>query len=437
MAELVKQWNDGGSLTATYEGSGDGSAVFSSDAYEGIDRTMPVTFKGAGLSIERTVRQEGIRQQFVTKDGLVFRFADGGRFGVLREIDNSININKYLTIEARTNGLTATLAASDVEYCVDGSGEWKLLPAGTATEAINSGQTISFRANYDNYNNDRIFSISKSCNVLGDPMSLYYGDNAQDFDEVPFDYSFSYLFYNCRNIVDASRLVLNRELKQYAYYYMFYNCTGLAYPPELPTMKMAYGCYQAMFYNCSSLTTTPTLPSTALAERCYYYMFTGCTKLVNTTTLPATKMEVYCYNNMFSGCTSLTTAPELPATTLANYCYRYMFRNCSGLVNAPKLNCTSLIFSCYSYMFSNCTSLVVAPDLPATTLVGNCYQYMFDGCKKLSHVKMLATNVSASKCLENWLSNVASSGTFIKNKNATWDISGESGVPNGWTILTE
>ena len=88
-------------------------------------------------------------------------------------------------------------------------------------------------------------------------------------------------------------------------------------------------------------------------------------------------------------------------------------------------------------MFSNCTSLVVAPDLPATTLVGNCYQYMFDGCKKLSHVKMLATNVSASKCLENWLSNVASSGTFIKNKNATWDISGESGVPNGWTILTE
>ena len=84
MAELVKQWNDGGSLTATYDGSGDGSAVFSSDAYEGIDRTMPVTFKGAGLSIERTVRQEGIRERFITADGKVFCVFDNGRFGVLK-----------------------------------------------------------------------------------------------------------------------------------------------------------------------------------------------------------------------------------------------------------------------------------------------------------------------------------------------------------------
>ena len=84
MAELVKQWADGGSLTATYEGSGDGSAVFSSDEYEGIDRTMPVFFKGGGLSVERLVRQEGIRERFVTADGKVFCILDGGRFGVLK-----------------------------------------------------------------------------------------------------------------------------------------------------------------------------------------------------------------------------------------------------------------------------------------------------------------------------------------------------------------
>ena len=84
MAELVKQWADGGSLTATYEGSGDGSAVFSSDEYDGIDRTMPVTFKGGGLSVERIVRQEGIRERFVTADGKVFCILDGGRFGVLK-----------------------------------------------------------------------------------------------------------------------------------------------------------------------------------------------------------------------------------------------------------------------------------------------------------------------------------------------------------------
>ena len=84
MADLVKPWDDGGSLLATYEGSGDGSAVFSSDAYEGIDREMSVTFKGGGLSVERTVRQEGIRQRFATADGKVFCVLGGGRLGVLK-----------------------------------------------------------------------------------------------------------------------------------------------------------------------------------------------------------------------------------------------------------------------------------------------------------------------------------------------------------------
>ena len=64
MAELVKQWEDGSRLTATYEGSGDGDAVFVSDANEGIDREMSVSFVGASGSIvvERTVSQVGLRQ---------------------------------------------------------------------------------------------------------------------------------------------------------------------------------------------------------------------------------------------------------------------------------------------------------------------------------------------------------------------------------------
>ena len=85
--EQKKQWNDGGSLTATYEGSGDGTAVFSSDTYEGIDREMSVVFRDAGKSIavERTVRQEGIRQPIRLSGGGIFRLANGGRFGVLKE----------------------------------------------------------------------------------------------------------------------------------------------------------------------------------------------------------------------------------------------------------------------------------------------------------------------------------------------------------------
>lgn len=83
MAELVKQWNDGGSLSVTYDGSGDGSAVFSSDKNEGIDREMSVFFNGGGLSIERLVKQDGLREEIITADGSTFKSSDG-YFGVLK-----------------------------------------------------------------------------------------------------------------------------------------------------------------------------------------------------------------------------------------------------------------------------------------------------------------------------------------------------------------
>lgn len=80
MAELVKAWNDGGNLSVTYEGSGDGSAIFSSDVAEGLDREMSVVFRGAGLSVERVVKQEGMREIFEED----FTLVDGGTFNVLK-----------------------------------------------------------------------------------------------------------------------------------------------------------------------------------------------------------------------------------------------------------------------------------------------------------------------------------------------------------------
>lgn len=81
MAEFIKQWASGGNLSATYDGSGDGEAVFSSDVNEGIDREMSVTFRNAdGASAERTVKQEGLREVFNNE----FILADGGTFNVLK-----------------------------------------------------------------------------------------------------------------------------------------------------------------------------------------------------------------------------------------------------------------------------------------------------------------------------------------------------------------
>ena len=63
------------------------------------------------------------------------------RFTIHKDFTKPININNYLTIEARENGLTASLSVNACEYCVDGDGNWKTLSAGTATESINSGHT--------------------------------------------------------------------------------------------------------------------------------------------------------------------------------------------------------------------------------------------------------------------------------------------------------
>ena len=78
-----------------------------------------------------------------------------------------VDVNNYLTIRAREDGLTAKLASDAVEYCVDGDGNWKTLEAGVATEAINANQTLSFRANYTAYNTSRRFTISASNCLLG------------------------------------------------------------------------------------------------------------------------------------------------------------------------------------------------------------------------------------------------------------------------------
>lgn len=96
---------------------------------------------------------------------------------------------------------------------------------------------------------------------------------------------------------------------------------------------------------------------------------------------------------------------------------------------------------CYESMFANCPRLTQAPELPATTLAPSCYRAMFNGCSNLNYIKMLATDISAVRCLHYWVYGVSPTGTFIKNKDATWDTTpgalGDSGVPAGWTVKTD
>ena len=334
-------------------------------------------------------------------------------------------------------------------------------------------------------------SLSSTCafDAKGNTMSLLYGDdftNRMTFTNVC---TFNSLFYGCTGLTSAENLVLPATaLTANCYQYMFAGCTSLTTAPELPATTLANNCYSNMFYGCTSLTTAPELPAKTLAYDCYYRMFEGCTSLTTAPVLPATTMADGCYSSMFEGCTSLTTAPVLPATTLAYHCYSSMFRGCTSLVTAPELPATTLEMSCYAGMFQNCTnlttasvlpaitlkeqcyyqmfrgctsltkapelpattladgcyltmfygctSLVTAPELPATTLASRCYENMFSGCTSLNYIKAMFTTTPSTSYTRGWVNGVASTGTFVKNSAATWNVTGDHGIPTGWTVET-
>ena len=294
----------------------------------------------------------------------------------------------YLTIVALEDGLTASLSVNDVEYSIDGNDNWTTLTAGTASPSINTGQTLSFRGNLTPASSTGVgtFTISKSCDLTGNCNSLLFGDDTK------------------------SNLSLNG--KSYAFYKLFYNCS---------TIKSVSSNF---------------LPATTLANYCYSNMFYGCYYLTSAPDLPATELASYCYQSMFQNCTiSLTKSPELPATELASYCYQSMFQNCP-LKTAPKLPATVLKLGCYYCMFQDCIQLTKAPELPAKTLASSCYVYMFNRCQKLNYIKAMFTTTPSSSYTAQWVSGVASSGTFVKNKNATWNVTGIDGIPSGWTVVS-
>lgn len=295
---------------------------------------------------------------------------------------SNVYAKKYLTFEALEDG-TFSLS-SDVNYSIDNGSTWVALTKNTQSPTIKAGNTILWKDNIVP-GGGGIGKFTSTCkfNVYGNIMSLLYGDDFDGKDEITQSACFLGLFAQSK-IVYAHNLIL-------------------------PAKKLTQVCYYNMFNNCASLVTSPELPATELAQNCY--------------------------SGMFQNCTSLVKAPSvLPATELAGNCYFSMFSHCGKLAIAPDISATTLAVASCNQMFVSCTSLVKAPDLLALTLASNCYNQMFKGCTNLSYIKMLATDVSASQCLMNWVNGVAVSGYFIKNADATWNVTGDSGVPSSWTI---
>ncbi|MBR0330682.1 MAG: hypothetical protein IIX12_03670 [Alistipes sp.] len=359
--------------------------------------------------------------------------------------------NGALRLRGKSSGGTAS---ADNKYAFISFGDSKV--------KVTCSGDIRTLVDYDNYvtvstANARFCSLFKECASLTTAPELpattlapfcYYGMFSKcagltTAPELPAttlaDYCYRSMFSYCAGLTTAPKLPAT-TLAPSCYRGMFHYCAGLTTAPELPATTLADYCYSGMFYGCTGLTTAPELPVMTLAPYCYSQMFQECTGLTAAPKLPATTMAEGCYQWMFWLCHGLTTAPELPATTLAKECYNGMFRNCDGLTTAPELPVTTLAEGCYAEMFYQSDGLTTAPILPATTLVKRCYSYMFNDCKKLDNITMLATDISAPNCLNQWVSGVASTGTFTKAASLEQGTesgqipTGIYGIPEGWTV---
>ena len=299
----------------------------------------------------------------------------------------TFKILSYGTINWTTSDSSLT---KTIEYKLN-DGEWTHITSNTEPSAsaivVTRGNKIQFRGNNASYSDGLSYntfgSSTAEFEVEGNIMSLIYGDNFKNNSTISSTCAFENLFNGCANLVSAKNLIL-------------------------PATTLANSCYGSMFQYCTSLITAPELPATTLTMGCYQNMFYSCSSLANAPKLPATTLAIGCYIGMFQYCESLTTAPALPATTLANYCY--------------------------TDMLAGCTSLTTAPELPATDLAEGCYSGMFQNCISLNYIKCLATDISASYCTSNWLKGAASTGKFVKAAGIESWPTGNSGIPDNWTI---
>ena len=343
-----------------------------------------------------------------------------GRVQTPLYIQNTYNGSNTVTIQQTLLGSPdSSTYAKHLQYSKNGLNWTTITLSSTAhTITLNKGEKVYFRGNEGVFNYWYSGGKKKAITTISANQTHTVGGNINTLLDYQDPYgltlpqgAFCGIFENNTKLTSASDITfspsVDGSLSSYCYLYLFKNCTNLTtVPKSVPAKKQGQDACNGMFAY-TAITTAPTLPATILANGCYVDTFHGCSKLVNPPELPATTLKPSCYRALFARCTSLVNAPELPATTLAEGCYRELFFGCTSLINPP--------------------------ELPAKTLTTRCYQSLFYGCSKLNNVTVYANDISATNCTTDWLSGVASSGTFNNYGSATYTVNSPSGIPTGWT----
>ena len=319
-----------------------------------------------------------------------------------------------LTLEATEDGTTVTIKnGSNVTYSYKVNSGTTVTKSSDATFTLNAGDIVQF--------NSTNSALGKNTDPINPTVINALSINVDKR---------SYVYGNVMSMVnDAGDFATDVTLEDYAMPYLFYGSSSqnhIAFLADKPLM----------------------LPATTISKYCYVMMFSYCKDLTALPSgfLPAKEMKEGCYTFMFNNCVGLTDLPDdlLPATTLADKCYQDMFQHCSGLTTLADdfLPATTLAEKCYKSMFHICEGLTHAPILRAPKLVNYCYGNMFAACNKLSEVTCLATDISASACLDGWLSSagskVSGSKTVYVDPNMTTKGTGSGdgnwNLETGWAL---
>ncbi len=345
--------------------------------------------------------------------------------------------NDYLTFTALEDGqftfkLPATITATQitsVSYRIN-KGNWiETINDNTlktiTVDNVKSGDKVEWKGTGTTYStaNDKYCNFASTCkfDVSGNIMSLLYGDNFAEQNEISATFVFNRLFNNCAKLINAQNL-------------------------SMPAMTLTNYCYQAMFLSCTGLVTAPELPATTLATACYMGMFNGCSSLIEQPELPATKMELYCYNCMFQNCSSLYKVHKLPQSELVEGCWAGMFFG-TGLKTYFDLDYTIPVTSCFDSMFAECKSLIKAPVIHLTSTVDGAIGEIFLNCTSLKDVEIyipapVLDDDNKYYLDKMWLQGVAAKGTLRVHctdadmeKWKSADAVNVNCVPEGWNVV--
>lgn len=142
--------------------------------------------------------------------------------------------------------------------------------AASGIATLQSGDTIKIKGIGNTTWEECQFTINSpqaDVVVAGNILSLLDGSTFQSITSME-PRCFTYLFYGCDKLKDASNFVLPNFLSAGCYQYLFAGAKGLEKAPELPTKILLGYCYGNMFNGCTNLNYIKCLATNRSASGC-------------------------------------------------------------------------------------------------------------------------------------------------------------------------